>query len=72
MTVEVEFSDKAILSVKVVDHVETEGIGTAAVDKMPARILIAQGTDVDVVSSATVSSEAILEAVRDCIKQASK
>ena len=56
--------------IEVVEHHETEGIGTLAVDQMPGRILEAQSLDVDIVSGATVTSKAILEAVTDALSQA--
>ena len=72
MTVEVEFSETAILAVKVSNHTESEGIGTSAIESLPGRILLAQSADVDVVATATITSDALLTAVKDCIQQASK
>lgn len=70
--VTVEFSDKAILSVSIGAHQETPGIGDAAVNGLPGRIVLAQSADVDTFSGATMTSDAILAAVRDCIAQATK
>ena len=42
----------------------------AAIDELPSRIVEAQTWDVDAVSSATFTSDAIREAVRDCLAQA--
>ena len=50
---------------------ETPGIGTNAIEQLPAAILEAQSADVDAVASATITSNAILTAVRDCLTQAS-
>lgn len=70
--VTVEFSDKAILSVSIGAHQETPGIGDAAVNGLPGRIVLAQSADVDVFSGATMTSDAILAAVRECIEKARK
>lgn len=69
--VAVEFSEDAILSVEVGENAETEGIGSKAIESLPAAIVEAQSTAVDGVSGATVTSKAILSAVDDCIAQAS-
>ncbi len=68
--VEVEVSETEILSVKVLEHQETEGISDKAISDLPAAIVAAQGLGLDAVSSATVTSNAILEAVADCMEQA--
>lgn len=60
--VSVTVDANAITAVEVLSHTETDGIGTLAVDALPDAILAAQGTQVDVVASATKSSNAILEA----------
>ncbi|MDO4548903.1 MAG: FAD-binding protein, partial [Clostridia bacterium] len=70
--VTVEFSDKAIVSVTVGDNAETMGIGTIAIEKLPNQVILAQSADVDAVAGATITSNAILNAVQDCISQASK
>ena len=68
--VTVTFSDNEILSVEVGDNNETVGIGDAAINQLPAAIVEAQSADVDVISGATMTSAAILDAVEDCIAQA--
>ena len=74
VTVEVTFSEDAMTDIKVTDHTETYGLGygvsTAPIDLLPGVILTAQSIDVDSVSSATVTSNAIKAAVADCIAQA--
>lgn len=70
VTVEVTFTADAIEKVEVTDHQETPGIGTNAVDKLPGRIVETQSLGVDAVAGATVTSEAILAAVADCVTQA--
>ncbi len=68
--VEVEFDESSILSVRVTSHSETKNLGDRAVEEIPLRIVDAQTWNVDAITSATITSEAIQEAVKDCIKQA--
>lgn len=68
--VEVTTSTDKILSVKVLDQKETEGIGSKAVEALPAEIVKAQTPDVASVSGASVSSAAIKKAVQVCLDQA--
>lgn len=70
VTVEVVFDDNQIISVTVKDHQETQGISDPAMEKIPQGIVTGQTLAVDVVSGATNSSNAILAAVEDCVKQA--
>lgn len=64
MTVEVTLDDdNTILDVVVTEHSETEGLADPALEEVPAAIVEANSTNVDVVSSATITSEAIIEAV---------
>lgn len=70
VTVEVEFDGSSILSVHVLSHSETVNISDRAIDELPSQIVEAQTWDVDAVSSATFTSDAIREAVRDCFAQA--
>ena len=59
VTVEVEFDGSSILSVHVLSHSETVNISDRAIDELPSRIVEAQTWDVDAVSSATFTSDAI-------------
>ncbi|KAF5059469.1 Urocanate reductase [anaerobic digester metagenome] len=68
--VEVEFSDTKIVSVKVVDHSETKGLSDTPIQRIPQEIVYGQTLSVDTVSGATYTSNAILTAVEDCVKQA--
>ena len=70
VTVEVTFSDDAIESIEVISHSETDGIGTNAVDLLPGAIVDSQSLGVEAVAGATVTSQAILDAVADCVTQA--
>ena len=68
--VEVTFSANAIDSVKVVEHSETAGISDGAIENIPAAIVENQSLAVDTVAGATITSDAILNAVADAVAQA--
>ncbi len=70
VTVTVTFDDQAITGVAVGEHTETPGISDPAIERIPAAIVDGQTLAVDVVSGATFTSKAILEAVEDCVTQA--
>lgn len=70
VTVEVTFEEDRIASVSVVGHSETAGISDGAIESIPAAIVDGQTLAVDAVSNATITSQAILSAVEDCVKQA--
>lgn len=59
-----------IAEVKVIEHNETDGIGTNAINSLPGKIVEAQSTEVDDVTGATLSSEAIKAAVNQALEQA--
>ena len=63
LTVIAEVTEGTITSVEVTEHSETEGLADPALVDVPAAIVETNSTDVEVVSGATVSSEAIIEAV---------
>ena len=57
-----------LAGVQVTEHHETQGVGTRAIDALPER-MAAQGTwDVDAISGATVTSEAVKAAVRQAME----
>ena len=62
--------EAAITAVEITGEGETAGIGSRAVEELDDAILAAQSADVDGVSGATVSSDAIKAAAADCIAQA--
>ena len=70
MKVAVSVSESKIEKVEILEHNETEGIGTNAIDQLPAVIVEKQSAEVDTVAGATISSKAILLAVQDALKQA--
>ena len=63
VTVQVKADDKKIYEVIVTEHSETEGIGTMAVDQLPGQIVEKQTLALDAVAGATVTSDAIKQAV---------
>lgn len=65
------FSETAITDVKIDVSGETKDIGGKIGPTMESAVLQAQGPNVDAVSGATVTSDAIKSAVADCISQAS-
>lgn len=70
VTVEVDFDDSAITAVRVTEHAETAGICETPIERIPAAIVENQSLAVDAVAGATNTSNAILAAVEDCVKQA--
>ena len=70
VTVEVVLSETKIESVKVVDHQETPGVSDGAIEKIPQAIVETQGLGVDIVSGASYTSNAIIEAVTLALKEA--
>ena len=68
VTVEVIADDSMIYQVKVIGHQETEGIGSVAAEKLPSTIFGAQSVEVDALSGATITSEAIKAAVVNALK----
>src|SRR5690554_830888 len=71
LKVAVTFAGGSITNVEVVEHDETPGISDPAIEGVPAAIVAANSTEVDVVSGATLTSNAIIEAVNNAIAVAS-
>lgn len=65
------FTENSITDVQIDVSGETENIGAVIGDEMGQKILDKQGVEVDAVSGATVTSDAIKTAAADCIRQAS-
>ena len=66
----VTMDGETISEIEVLGGSETPRIGTLAIDQIPAAIIDAQSTEVDVVSGATRTSQGIMAAVRDALAQA--
>ena len=66
--VTVTVSGGKITEVTVGDNSETQGIGTKAIEQLPAKIVEANGTEgVDAISGATITSKAIFKAVEEAL-----
>lgn len=70
LKVTVTLNGNDITSVKVTEHSETQGVGTRAIDTLPQAIAEADSIDVDSVSGATITSEAIKQAVSQALNAA--
>ena len=70
VVVEVTADKSNIYSVKILDQNETPGIGSLAVEQLPAAIVGANSVAVDSVASATVTSDAIKAAVCAALSEA--
>lgn len=69
--VQVTFDAEKITAIKVIKHDETPGLGDKAFELVAPRIIESQSTKVDGMAGATMSSNAMKEAVENCIAQAS-
>lgn len=71
VNVVVTFTEDAIASIEVKDdHIETPGVGDVAIEKIPADIIAAQSIGVDTITGVTMTSRAIINAVKDAAAQA--
>ena len=70
VTAEITVDENSITDVKLDLSEETENIGQAAGDTLKQEILDAQSGDIDSVSGATITSEAVSQAVNSALKQA--
>ena len=70
LTVETVFDEGSIVSVAVTAHQETPGIADPAISLIPERIVAGQTLAVDSVAGATITADAIVAAVTDCVVQA--
>lgn len=70
MKVSVEFDEGTIKNIEVVENVETEHVGTPAFDIVKEDVLSANGTGVDNVSGATITSAAFKSAINKAAEEA--
>ncbi len=70
VTVEVTVTADEITDIKVISHSETPQISDLALSQIPATILQAQSLGVDTIAGATITSNAVLDAITDCLTQA--
>ncbi len=72
IVVRVTYANDKIKQVEVIENHETEGIGAVAVKKLPQEIVSANSTNVDAVSGASTTTNALEEAVNNAIKKAKR
>ena len=68
--VEVSVTEDKIEEINVLEHNETPGVSDLAINDLPLQIIEFQSLGVDTVSGATISSNAILEAVAQALEKA--
>ena len=67
LTVKVTMDGDKMVAIDIISHNETVGISDGAMQKIPQRILETQSTEVDIISGATITSNAIREAVEEAL-----
>ncbi|GHV63874.1 hypothetical protein AGMMS49587_15080 [Spirochaetia bacterium] len=67
ITVTVTLTNGKITAIKAVGDGETPGIGSRAIELLPADILAKNTLEVEAVSGASISSEAVLSAAREAL-----
>ena len=70
MTVEVVLGEDKIEAVNVKEHQETETVASVALERIPSKIVELQTTNIDTVTGATVTSNAIIYAVKQAVSEA--
>lgn len=70
VSVTVKMNGDKIVDVVAEGPEETEGIGSQAIEQLPAKIKEANSTNVDAVTGATFTSKAIIEAVNEALESA--
>ena len=68
INVTVVATEDKIYQIKVDEHEETQSIGTVAIKNIPAEIFKTQSLNVDVVSGATITSDAVKAAIIDALE----
>lgn len=68
--VETTFTEEEIVKIEILENSETDGIGTPAIEQIPSNIVEFQSLGVDAVSGATMTSNAIIEAVSKAVEEA--
>lgn len=70
LNVEVTVDENQITDIKVLNNYETPSVGTVPIKELPKEIIERQTLAVDTVTGATLTSNAVLSSVEDCLKQA--
>lgn len=69
-TINVTFTDYALSAIDTSSNLETIGVGKVALQELTDEIIKSQSLNVDGLTGASISSAALLTAVRDCAEQA--
>lgn len=72
IVVKVTVEEGKVASIEIIDDNETPGFSIEPFEIIPQQIIISQSTDVDMVSGATMTSEGVVEAVKDALSKAQK
>ncbi len=70
LKVTVTLGDNQIEKIEVAENQETAGVGTVAIDKLPAAVIANQSLAVDAIAGATVTSKALMEAITAALTSA--
>lgn len=70
LKVNVVVDETSIKEITIIDHKETENLADPALEKIPTEIIKKQSLSVDTVTGATVTSDAIINAVKDALEKA--
>ena len=70
VTVEITATADKIYDLVATGDKETQGIGTKALEELPGKIISANSLDVDAISGATITSDAIKEAAKKALESA--
>lgn len=70
IVIQADFSESAVTDIRVITHNETYNVGDVPLELYPDLIVENQSLNVDIVSGATISSVAFLEAIGQCVEQA--
>lgn len=62
--------ENKITEIKIIEQNETKEISEAALNEIPKNIIAKNSLDVELISGATLTSNRIIDAVYDCLKQA--
>lgn len=69
-TINVTFTKNAITDINTDGNLESLGVGKYAIEKISKEIITTQSTNCDTIAGATLSSEALIQGVKDCAEQA--
>ena len=70
VSAEVTLEDGVITTITALGDLETPGIGSRAIEKLPPLMVEANSVEVDGISGATFSSNAVKAAVQDALNEA--